>query len=365
MPLNWPFDPRGAENIARLYTLVRGSEVIRWTDNFEAITVGGDTWTREPGVKMSSAEFNTNGDVSTFNIEISKRNSGTSPLNDADLLLGRFDGCPFQCVAVDTSQLSESPSPFGHIFTGRFGKIRTGIGGQMTIVCRGPLTLLRKEMAEKWGLMCRADFGDARCRKPVMPPDIQRGTFYPKHDGHNTPYAAFVRVRMSGIETPYPYNYGNLYWECTQAGTTAGVQPSEYDGASPDDEVTDGTAVFIARNALMRAAEVDEALTAQAFTVTELPDSRANVDDYFALGNAIVRSGRYDGQIIPIRGWDFSTLRVRTWFICSHMFDEPGTVIELHPGCAKTEAACLSNDNVWNRRAETIAPGKDAAQAQA
>lgn len=361
-----PFpDIAAAENVARLYTVLRFGEAIRWTDNATDITVGDDTWTAEAGAQMSSAEFHTDGTVSNAQLQLAARSGG--PLSDADVAIGRYDGSTIAIVCVDTGNLAASPSPFGQVFVGYVGSVSVDTFGLITITARGPLTKLRGDRSERYGPMCRRELGDAfdanpspggGCRAVIVAPDIARSTAYVAGDD----VMSFVRVRA--FDNDEPSDYANLYWECTTAGTTASVQPDYTGDLTPGDTVTDGTAVFTARNAWLRAAEVDgDPLTPQSFALTESPDPRA-VTGWFTLGTAIIRTGRYAGTLIPVRGWDADLLRVRAWWPVSHMI-ESGTLLEIHPGCAKTEAACQGFGQIINRLAEPFIPGRDAALALA
>lgn len=360
---SFPFVIEDAENVPAFINITRDTEEITFTDHHEDLTVGATTWTAEPGCAISQAEFNTDGSVSTMTVELTRREGG--PLSDADTAIGRYDGSPIMVRCADPANLVESPAPFGSVFTGYIGNVTISLFGTISINCRGELSKLRGDISEQYGVMCRADLGDHRCKVPILPADIVRNTLYPA----GSLLGSFVRVR--GADTGEPLDYQNLVWECTTEGTTAGVQP-DYSGASPDDMVTDGTAVFTARNAYLRYAEVDgDPLSPQSFILTELPDPRA-VDEYYTLGTAIIRSGRYSGFMIPIRRWTEGTLKVESWWPVSHMI-EAGTLIEIHPGCMKTEAACQSFvwsfgpaplGNIKRRRAEPFLPTQDAMTAQ-
>jgi uncharacterized phage protein (TIGR02218 family) len=347
----FPFDLESAENVARLVTIVRGSETIRFTDADHDITIGSDTWTSEPSVTMSAMEFYVDGTVSNADIQINHRDGG--PISDADIAIGRYDGAAIQIAAVDTGNPALGS---GIIFTGVIGATSPNIGGLISITVRGPLTNMRGERSERYGPMCRADLGDERCRVPLFPPDIQRSHAYVSGDET----LSFVRVRVASTDNPSDYN--NLYFECTASGTTAAVQPG-YSAAVAGSVVNDGSAQFTARNAWVRYAAVDQVLGAQAFTLTALPDPRA-VDDWFILGSAILRSGRYSGTPLAIRKWTAAELRVDSFFIVQGIVS-PGDLIEIHRGCAKTQADCQVFNAIKNRRAEPFIPGTDALTTQA
>lgn len=358
------YDPASADNVVGLYTLTYGTEEILWTDHFDSITVGATTWTAAPGAKRSPVSGDTDGSVRTCTAEIPATDDG--PLDDIDITRGRYDGCPISIVSVDTGQLAESPPPFCEVFTGYVGSVKVSVSRVITISCRGPLTRLRQDITEQYGTSCLNDLGDifaterrGHCRAVIVPPDIARSTAYVAGND----ILSFVRVPIT-LSPSQLVIHQNVYWECTQAGTTASSQPAGYLGAVTGSIVTDGTAQFTARNAWTRDAEVDT-VAAMGFTLTESPDPRSDaVDNFYALGSVIIRSGRYAGQMVPIRSYDKDTLRVRTWDIVSHMI-EAGTRIEIAPGCPKTEVGCTQYGQILNRQAWTRAPGADALKAQA
>lgn len=357
----FPFDLSAAANVARLVTITRGDEIIQFTDFDQDITIGADTWTSEPGAEMSSAEFMVDGTVSNIEIHVNARSGG--PIDDADIAFGRYDGYPITVQCCDTGDLGLSGAGAGEIFIGVVGAITVNEFGLISIQGRGPLTKARVDLGEQYGPMCRADLGDARCKKPILPPDIIRDHDYVAGDAALFIAGDSVRVRVNNAGDPS--DYANIYFECTGSGRTAGSQPS-YAGSTAIGHVTsDGSAQFTTRNSFLRYAQVDAVLSAAAFTLTALPDSRASVDGWFTLGAAIVRSGRYSGYPISVRVWTAATLRVDAWEAVSHMLD-PGTWLEIHRGCDKTEATCFGVfDNIVNRRAETFVPGRDAVLAQA
>lgn len=351
----YPFDLANAENIARLFTITRGDEIIMFNDSDASIVIDGiGTFSAEPGAQVSALEFLVDGSVSNAQVLINAREDG--PLSDADVAIGRYDGYPILIECCDTANLELGT---GLMFTGFVGSVVTTISGMIKIDARGPLTRMRAEISERYGPMCRADLGDFRCKIPILPPDIERSTAYVSVT--ETLPADFVRVRV--FSNDEPEDFANSYWECTTGGTTAGSQPSYAGALTPGATVTDGGAVFTNRNAWLRAAEVDAVLSPQSFTLVGLPDSRASVDAWYILATVIVRSGRYSGNSFQVRSWVASELKINTWDVCSHML-EAGTKLEIHRGCQKTEAECNVFNNIVNRRAEPFVPGRDAILAQ-
>jgi hypothetical protein len=342
----FPFNLATAEALPHLFTVVRGAETIRFTDWKEDLAdSGGHVFTAEPGTTMTGATFATDGTVSSVQVLLAARSGG--PLSDAELAVGRYDGCSITIEELDSAQPGLGN---GTVFVGYIGQVDTSVPDVIRIEARGPLIRLRADVSERFGISCRADLGDDRCKVPILPPDIARNTTYVAGDE----IASFVRVRAAANNNPS--DYANVYYECTTAGTTANVQPT-YD-TTDGHTTTDGTAVFTARNAWLRYAQIASIIGASAFTLQALPDPRA-VDDWFTVGGVILRSGRYDGSLIPVRKWTQSTLRVDTWDACSHMLTVNDWV-EIYRGCQKNQADCNVFNNIKNMRAEQFVPGRDA-----
>jgi hypothetical protein len=351
----YPTGLLSAGNVAHLVTLFRGTEVIRFNDTDADIPIGGDVWTAEPGTTISPFDFMIDGTVSNGEININARDGG--PISDADIAVGRYEGYPIQVSLVDPENVSNG---VGSKFVGVVGQVKSNLTGLITIAARGNLTNLRAEKSETYGPMCRANLGDFRCKVAMFPDDIIRSHDYVSGDL----LLSMVRVKNSTIDPTFPSAYQNLYWECTAGGATASSQPGGYDGASVGDVVTDGTAQFTARNAFVRYATVDQIRGPQSFSVTALPDPRASADDYFILGSAIIRSGRYAGLPMVVRKWTAGMLRVDSFYIVQGLL-QAGDKIEIHRGCAKTRIDCQFFGAIKRRRAEDFVPGRDAVMAQA
>lgn len=171
-------------------------------------------------------------------------------------------------------------------------------------------------------------------------------------------------------------DFDDRVYECTTAGTTAGVQPS-YDTII-DNTTTDGTAVFTARHSFMRFAEVS-AVGSEArriFSVTELtpnsgyaitgrtPSAVGFEDGFFNFGGVLFESGLNAGLAKEVRVFtaDDGVTIVQDIELFEPMpFDiSIGDKIRIFPGCDKVHATCFTRfNNADNIVAEPFVPGAD------
>lgn len=160
-------------------------------------------------------------------------------------------------------------------------------------------------------------------------------------------------------------DYDNRIYECTTAGTTAGVQPT-YDTVV-DNTTTDGSAVFTAREAFMRHATIASVTNQRTFTIS-VTESRA-VDDWFNGGVLEFEDGDNAGRRIEIKDWVNSTSTITLWDDAFYAL-VGGEKVRLYPGCDKTRSHCttkfvipnstnFTNGNMANFDGEPDVPGED------
>lgn len=262
-----------------------------------------------------------------------------------------------------------APAPYAKVFDGAIGQVTINRRGLATFEARGLLTLGRGVITERYGPMCRNDLGDdagasgsgGTCMIPILPSDVQRSTAYILAAGATRIDQAYVRAKTASAGNPS--DYADVYYECTTAGTTAVSAPS-YDPVVGH-TTTDGSAVFTTRNAWLRYAQVNTIIDDYTFTVTSLPDPRANVDGWFALGECIIRSGAFAGFPLHMKSWFHSSLTVVCFANLVSSQLAPGDWIELSPGCDKRPSTCFGTfNNILNFRGEDFTPGRDLPLTQ-
>lgn len=349
------FDISSADDLARLFTVTKvNGDVLRFTDAQIAITIDGNTWTPQPGVLTTAMQFADNADVDSCQAQIWALESGIiAPGEVSDGLLDGLTATVSVC-----NQNVQSGDTATLLIDGYLGANAELESGLVTLEFRSAMGRGRSIVTEKFSPTCRADLGDKRCRVAILPADQSRNKTYTTRDLATsvdediTGYATRVSSDGSGL----PASYNDVVFWCTTPGTTAGSAPV-YD-YTLGNTTTDGSAVFTAMDAWLRAAVVNTVPTGQSFTLTGLPDARA-VDGWFTLGGAIVRSGITAGFCAPVSNWENGTLTVHTFMDITNQV-HPGDLIEIFPGCDKTSITCNDvYDNMINQRAEQYVPGRD------
>lgn len=353
----FPFDLDAAKQMPRLITLGSGAGAVRFTTWSEDITLDDETWTRQAGASVSNIEFSTTGDISNTEVNVKAYAGGL--IAPGDVEGGKFTGAVLRIGICNPEHLDQG------IFwlpTARVGRVRTDPLGLVTFVRRGLLGLAQGMQEWRYEANCIIKFGSDECRIPVLPPDIGRNQVFTTKL-LATSIAAFAGRVRTASDAGRPTEYENVYYECTTAGTTTGSAPT-YD-PTVGNTTADGTAVFTARDSWARWAQVDTIIDSYNFTLTALPDPRANVDGWFTQGKAVNRTGLNAGKVMPIADWFEAELQVASWVNVIGRIDE-GDYIEIARGCALTEVACQFYENILNNRAYgKFVPGRNLNSAAA
>lgn len=335
-----------------LVTIVRGLTTLRWTTYSDDITIGDDTWPATPGANVTSLTFSSDGTPSNADVTIQTETDGL--VEPGDGVRGILDGWPISIKFFDPAD------PVGtatEIVPGAIvGSVAEDTNGIAIIEASGQLVKAGGYVTEHYALTGREDLGDDRCKVPILPSDIGRDQTFQLP---TTLPLSLVDDAYGRVSTGSPANYGNVYFECTSAGTTDPITAPTYDQTVGNSTI-DGTATFIARNAWTRSA-TGTATGTFVVTLDALPDPRATDATWYVLGALYIRSGNLDGYPkIPIRAWDPDTLEV-TLFLPVTITDIPaGTQLEIAVGCDLTRAMCFSRfNNIVNLRAETFVPPPD------
>jgi hypothetical protein len=331
-----------------MITIQRGLTTLRWNTSDSDVTVDDATWPAAAGAVLSALAYNSDGTENNADVIIFARSGG--PVEYGDAARGLLDGWPISIKLFDPT----NPAGAVEIVPGAtIGSAQEDSNGVVTIAASGQLIRGAVYVTEHYSLAGREDLGDDRCKIPIVPADIGRGVTFQRAD---TLPLARVNDAYGRVSQGSPDNYGNVYFECTTAGTTNPTTAPSYN-FTPGATTTDGTAVFTARNAWTRSA------TGQAISVFEiqfdsLPDSRASDATWFVLGAIFIRSGPLSGfPKLPIRAWNPAT-KTATLFLPVALSDVPaGTAMEVHAGCDLTREMCFSRfNNIVNLRAETFVP---------
>ncbi len=360
---SFPFDTTASIPLAYLVTIQKALVTIQFTTWSQAITTDDSRiFPARDGAAVTGLQFPSDGSAPCNADVLVMALDGDAYLAPGDAAAGLLDNWPITIELV-----SPADGTTAALIAGTVGSVVENTTGLVTVAANGPLRLaMEKPVCEHFSLTGREDLGDDRCKVPILAypniadGDIQRSTDYVTVDGADpdigllTVLSCYGRVQLgSGVD-----GYGDVYYECTSAGTTAATAPT-YD-PTVGNTTTDGTATFTARNAWTRHAR---AVATDAFNLvlSSLTESRSSDVTWFVNGGLFVRSGPLNGfGRFPIRAWDPGTSTV-TLFLPLNPDDVPaGTQIEIHAGCDLTREQCFARfDNIINLRAETFVPPPD------
>lgn len=397
----FPFDQAKVQTLALLVTITRGIQTLRFTSHHEPITISGVTWSPAPGVKCTSLHFSGDGSPNTCDLNIASDVGGLVDVGDA--ALGGLDGWPITVDLVDPDSSTKA-----NLISGIISHMTEDTNLLNVISVNGPLWVTQRPLTEHYSLTGRESLGDDRCKVPIRPADIARGASYVSAAGAIAGTAAYstygiiadmggtvngfstqnmvdsvsgfsvsnplvtvpavglmhvndaygrFRANRSSPDVDAVEDYANVYFECTTTGVTHATVAPTYP-TTPGNTVTDGTAVFTARNSWLRYCR-GYAEDIYTIKLNALPDSRASDATWYALGGIYVCSGSLSGLLLPIKSWDPATYRVSLWMpVIDGLTRLPAdTQFEIYPGCDLTREMCFSRfNNILNLRAETFVP---------
>lgn len=348
-----PFDLSKATALARIVSIVASNRSLYFTDAQQDVTIDGQLYVSEPGCMASTISYNNDGTVANSEIIVSSDTDGQ--LKPQDATFGFYDGATVVMSLIDPTQPTAGAM---RLLSGYIGNIKETREGMVSFEARSVLMRARSIVMEAFGPMCRANFGDDRCKMPALPADIARNTAYILGDPRNYDHvnSGWGRVRIGSAGDPSDYQ--NFVWQCTQAGTTAGSAPV-YSGPLGN-EITDGTAKFTATDSWTRYAKIDSIVNNHSVFLDRQPDPR-DIDGWYSQGVLILRSGLNFNVSLPISNYVQSGHQVLFFLDISEII-VGGEWIEIITGCNKQPTTCFSKfDNIKNAREEEFVPGRDLA----
>jgi len=356
----FPFNTDQAQGLALLVVLTRGYVTTRFTSHREPVVVGGYTYAAAPGVNFSNFSFPGDGTPSNVDIKIMATTGGI--ITQGQATRGLFDQCPASIALFDPNDIAAGTYD---ILPGAYiGNVAIDDAGNTIFSINGPLRRTLRETTEHYSLTGRETLGDDRCKIPIRPADIGRGVAFvlPSiatglmlvNDAYGRFRSAAASPDVEAVE-----DYGNVYYECTVAGTTDASTAPAYP-TTPGDTVVDGTVTFTCRNSWLRYAR-GQAIDAFTIEFAALPDARASDATWYQLGGIYICSGELKGTpVIPIRSWDPGTLRATLMSPVMPSDVPANTEMEVYVGCDLTRDMCHARfDNIINLRAETFVPPVD------
>lgn len=154
----------------RLVKLTRkNGTIVRFCESQSTLIVDGQTWTAVKGVRLSDITFELNRTTSTLDIEIAVEDGGT--LDPDDVRNGHYDYA--EIIVYAASHLNPTYD-LVEMWRGFFGQTEINDRGLATIQAIDFLSKAREIPIEHYTPTCRADFGDARCKKDLAPLTLSR-----------------------------------------------------------------------------------------------------------------------------------------------------------------------------------------------
>lgn len=345
---------------ARICTITRtDGTVIRIAEAQSPLVVAGQTYSPLAGFQMSAVKHTVGGEAASLQIDAAMTVGGT--ISTYAVVDGKFDNAIVQIDVVDRATLSTT----GLLFKGFIGP--TTFGALHNIVSfdvRGYSIKARWPFVQTFGPMCRTDFGSDLCRVPLRPSSVARNTGYVTKANATRVDACYVRVSNGGGSTPD--QWGNIVFECTTAGTTAGSAPSY--SFTVGNTTADGTAVFTARDAWTRHAKIAEVINQFNVKLDRDPDPRG-ITGWYNQGAVRMHDGYSAGSAFEVGAWVLST-RTITFYLPIGAANNDTLIhandwLEIWPGCDFTIGKCSGTYvNSENFRGEPYFAGAAAAAQQ-
>lgn len=322
----------------------RDGRVFRFTDHDADLAVGGETYLAAVGFKRSA--FAADSSLAVDDVTLVGLIDHDA-LDEASLRAGSWDRAEVEAFVVDWSD----PDAGRRVLrTGTLGEVSPGDDGVYTVELRGLTQALQQSVGEVYQPECRADVGDRRCKVPLLPPRVARGTAY----------AAGAWARPPAGPDGLTEQDGGRIWLCTAAGVTAAEAPA-YGPAA----LADGTAGFEPREAWTKAGRVE--LVGSPFGLRVEAGWLDKPTAWFDGGVLVFETGACagDDKALEVLSWNADT-RDLALLTPMPFAVAPGDRFRVSPGCDRRRETCKAKfGNVVNYRGEPYLPGLDSLMAAA
>lgn len=247
--------------LARLWHLTRrdGTEHF-FTTHDQALTFEGNSYSPLEGFSISAVETSVDWSVDNATL-LAFLNSS---LVEQDVRNGRLDNADVKIHIVHWDDIALGSIKF---ISGTIGNVRLTDKGIYEAEFRSLMQKYTQVIGGVYQVPCEADLGDAWCRVPIEPPEVESSTAYdlPQDAGAQNPSfdangaalgPSFVRARLLGTdEDPDLPDWQDAIYEVTTAGITGTDSQPAFD-PTPGNTTAWGSVVFTAREAWQRAITV-------------------------------------------------------------------------------------------------------------
>lgn len=344
-----------AQGLHYAITIFQPNETIRLTTDFEDAVLGGRLFEAAGAVNITNIVYAADGFPTSADVRISSTVGGS--IRPGLAARGLLDGLPITVEAFDPRH--PEAGTFDMVPGATIGSVSESANGAIVLAVQGRLALMKSPMCQVYSTMCRARLGDSRCRVPISVDDVARGQVYVLKDSMTLQANGKWGASQAWVRKLEGGSYNDIAYECTTAGTTHATVAPTYP-TTIGSTVTDGTAVFTARQAWLVSA------TGQALDFFNIQlDADPSVEPSI-LGNIIPQTGELKNTRIPIKFYDSGTRIVTLWQPFAPSNFPAATSFLIHPGCDRTMSTCRDVfDNIKNMRAEPYAPNSDLVTGRA
>jgi len=334
----------GSASLARCLRLERlDGQRFGFTSHDRDLVFGGVTYRASPGMRTSAIAGKA--DMSVQNSEADLLLDDDA-ITQEDLRAGLWDFAAYRVFFVNWADLAQ-----GDIrrTRGRLGEVVLDDTGLARTELRGLTQAMQQTIGELTSAECREDLGGPRCKIPLRPALIARGTVYA--------LGQFVRVATQPTFAGSDAEEGRIY-ECTTEGTTAATAPTF--STTPGNITVDGSVTWTARPAWTYALTVESAPDAETVIVEDYAGVGDFADGWFDGGVMTVETGLNAGISREVVGWVQSTREMQLFLPLRYPL-LPGDILRASPGCDKRLATCHGKfANRLNFRGEPFLTGADA-----
>jgi len=214
--------------LALFVKIVRADgQIVRFYQSTKPVVVEGETFLPARGVTVASIPFELNGAASRVDLNLVATSGAT--LDPDDIRNGLYDDAR---VTIYLADRNTTESLQNILFVGSMGQITLTERGYAVIECVSLLERAQQLTTEQYSPVCRADFGDLRCKF-----DISTVTEHVTVAGYDGGYVLTVSGLSSDATALTPATGAFLFKSNPAAGSKININGTDVEFAATD---TDG-----------------------------------------------------------------------------------------------------------------------------
>jgi hypothetical protein len=310
-----------------------------FTSHVEDIVVSAVTYVANGGYTPSSVDSSNRWNVD--NLEVIGVVTGTG-INVDDIEAGEFDGADVTMFMVDFTQPAAGQIT---LRTGTVGTISRR-DNDFTAELRGLLQKAQQTATEVYAPLCRATFGDAKCKVPVSAAYWTSVMTVSAYTSGDAGISTNAYIRSTTLTS--------RYFKATAGGATGTAEPSFT--SIVGNTTNDGTVTWETIYAWRRSAVVSSVADAANFKLADMDEPV----DHWKQGVCEFKTGNNANRSMEIKA--NSSAGVIELYLPMPASVNTSDVVVLTAGCAKrmTEDCVGKYNNIFNFRGEPFIPGQDS-----